>query len=174
MLLQVGMWRQVLSVKETPRWRRRWQWRRRRSIPLVPRVRYLLKVLGPLERLWTVWKTEVNISGVTLAYWMFERSMNIYKGKALVVETKLQGADWLGEEREKEREKKISVSNSSSSAALPDRGVLAVGERFPLFVPPFSFQTKAHLSHAGTEWMKPWLLRRRHGDAVRKKTCWCS
>lgn len=65
------------------------------------RVRYLLKVLEPLERLWTVWKMEVNISGVTLTYWIFERSMNIYKGKVLLVERKLQGADWLWEKKRK-------------------------------------------------------------------------
>lgn len=107
-------------------------------------VRYLLKGLEPLERLWTFWKIEVNISGVTLTYRVFERSMNIYKGKVLLVETRRSFREPIGSERKK---------LASSSAALPNRGVSAVGERFPLFVPLFHFrQRHIYLTKAHGDW----------------------
>lgn len=77
-------------------------------------VRYLLKGLEPLERLWTFWKIEVNISGVTLTHWIFERSMNIYKGKVLLVETRRSFREPIGSERKK------NISHSFQTGAASE------------------------------------------------------
>lgn len=43
--------------------------------------------------------------------------MNIYKGKALVVETELRGADWLEEKERKKKKKNLSFKLEQRVAA---------------------------------------------------------
>lgn len=71
------------------------------------------------------------------------------------------------------KKKKNQTRAASSSAALPDSGVLAVGEKFPLFFPLFHFkQRHIYLTQAQGDWN----LACYGGDTVTQwaKTCWCS
>lgn len=74
------------------------------------------------------WKIEVSISRVALAYWVFERSVNIYKGKVFLVETCHSFREVIGSERQ------IFFADSNLSKEH--------GRRFVLFGPVFFFNSK--------------------------------